>query len=198
MITKKAIRCLKLIKMLKRRGVHKDLDLNAPPPPMKSAEEIYTNPLVLHEKKRELQEMFKLFDKSGDGNIDSSEMTELLKMMGMAESKQEVDEIMAQLDKDHGGTVDFNEFFVWMANQDTDDVNEGDVEELVEGIFGMIDKDGNGSITCDEFHDTLVNLGTDLSTEDIRAMMREVDQDGDGDLDKEEFTRMVEKYQGHC
>jgi Ca2+-binding EF-hand superfamily protein len=202
MTTKKAIRCLKLIKLLKRKKPKRGHDPEAEAP-KRTAEEVYANPLVYHEKKRELQELFNLFDKSGDGSIDSSEMTELLQMMGVASTKEEIDAVMEELDQpdENGvrdGEVDFHEFFNWMANQEAGDEGEEDVEELVDGIFGMIDEDGSGTITAAEFHDTLKKLGTDLSTEDIESMIREVDEDGDGDLDKEEFTRMIEKYQDAC
>ena len=34
----------------------------------------------------------------------------------------------------------------------------------------------------------------ELTLEDIEAMFREVDEDGDGDLDIEEFEGMLKKY----
>ena len=61
-------------------------------------------------------------------------------------------------------------------------------------MFDMIDEDGSGTITAMEFKTTLQNLGSDLSMEDIQGMIREVDENGDGTIDREEFVKMVEKH----
>ena len=57
----------------------------------------------------------------------------------------------------------------------------------------------DGVITPLEFFTCVNNLCSksgkmELTLEDIEAMFREVDEDGDGDLDIEEFEGMLKKY----
>ena len=57
--------------------------------------------------------------------------------------------------------------------------------------FNVFDKDGNGTISEDELRQVMHNLGEKLTDEDIKAMMREADTDGDGEVNFEEFVQMM-------
>ena len=49
----------------------------------------------------------------------------------------------------------------------------------------MFDIDGNGYIDAQELRLTMANLGENLSDDDVRAMIREADINGDGQIDYE-------------
>ena len=58
----------------------------------------------------------------------------------------------------------------------------------------MFDKDGSGSISADEIRDVLSFGGTNaLSKEAVDAILKQVDENGDGDISFEEFSEMMKK-----
>ena len=60
--------------------------------------------------------------------------------------------------------------------------------------FSVFDKDGNGFISADELINAMNNLSGDkLTEEEAEAMIREADVDGDGQVDYEEFVKMMER-----
>merc|ERR1711933_625937 len=86
-----------------------------------------------------------------------------------------------------GGTIDFPEFLSLMArcHQDTDTE-----EELIEA-FKVFDRDGNGFISAAEVRHVMTNLGEKLTDEEVDEMIREADVDGDGQINYEEFVKMM-------
>ena len=55
----------------------------------------------------------------------------------------------------------------------------------------MFDKDGDGLISAAELRHVMTNLGEKLTDEEVDDMIREVDVDGDGQVNYEEFVRMM-------
>ena len=55
----------------------------------------------------------------------------------------------------------------------------------------MFDKDGNGFISADELRFVKNGLGENLTDEEINEMIREADIDGDGQINYEEFVKMM-------
>ena len=61
-------------------------------------------------------------------------------------------------------------------------------EEQVREAFRLIDRDGGGTISAVELKQVMKNLGDNLSAAEVDDMIREIDLDGDGEID----------YQGEC
>eukprot|EP01088_Endostelium_zonatum_P020516 TRINITY_DN7608_c0_g1_i1.p1 TRINITY_DN7608_c0_g1~~TRINITY_DN7608_c0_g1_i1.p1 ORF type:complete len:153 (-),score=58.12 TRINITY_DN7608_c0_g1_i1:81-539(-) len=57
--------------------------------------------------------------------------------------------------------------------------------------FAMFDKDGDETITVDELGLVLKSLGQAPTDQELRDMIHEVDEDGDGKIDFKEFTKMM-------
>ena len=56
----------------------------------------------------------------------------------------------------------------------------------------MFDKDGSGIISADEIRDVLCFGGTNsLSAEAVDAIIKQVDENGDGEIQFEEFVVMM-------
>jgi len=92
-----------------------------------------------------------------------------------------------------------------MASENTSEVNEEfgniakknevstkEIEEF-HGAFALFDEDGDGSITAVELGKILKKLGQSPSNEELKDMINEVDQDGNGTIDFEEFCSMMTK-----
>ena len=58
----------------------------------------------------ELQQAFQLFDKSGDGKINASELQGALAQFGQTFSEAEIQKVIAAFDGDKEGTLNFAEF----------------------------------------------------------------------------------------
>ena len=63
-------------------------------------------------------------------------------------------------------------------------------EEKLGQVFQHFDKDNGGSISANELKEALFK-GQDIEDEIWEAVIREVDQDGDGELDLKEFVDMM-------
>ena len=57
--------------------------------------------------------------------------------------------------------------------------------------FKVFDQDGNGFITPSELRQVMANLGEALTDEEIDQMIKEADMDGDGQVNYEEFVRLM-------
>lgn len=201
MVTKKAMIALKLLNSM-RAALKGGGEVSE----IKKASEVWPDPHVRHEKEREMRELFDMFDTDQSGFIDEEEMNHLLEMqrIGDPETRKRV---FKMLDQGGDGEISFEEFFDWIATQaeeEDEEIDEEKIEELAKQLFDLIDTpdengDKDGVITPLEFYNCIANLCSksgkmELSLEDIEAMFREVDEDGDGDLDIEEFEGMLKKY----
>lgn len=139
------------------------------------------------EKIAEFRAAFELFDRDRDGKITSKELGTVMKNLGQNPSETELEEMIKQVDLDGNGTIDFKEFLGLMVRKMKDTDTE---EELLEA-FKVFDRDGNGFITSHELRHVMTNLGQSLSPEEIEEMVREADIDGDGQINYDEFVKMM-------
>ena len=79
------------------------------------------------------------------------------------------------------GTIDFNEFVVMMVRQ----ARSCHAVDEIKEAFRVFDKDGDGHITASELRQVMSNLGEKLTDEEIQEMIREADDNGDGQIDYE-------------
>jgi len=57
--------------------------------------------------------------------------------------------------------------------------------------FKELDTDKSGMIGAEEIEETLISLGLAKSKEDVTATVKELDVDGNGELDFDEFLQML-------
>jgi len=61
----------------------------------------------------------------------------------------------------------------------------------IDHVFDEIDNDGSGTIDATELMQALNKMGMKLTRQNVEAMMRVVDDNGDGVIDREEFHTLV-------
>ena len=88
------------------------------------------------------------------------------------------------VDKDNSGGVCFDEFCDMMIQKE----QNSDPEREILEAFKVFDVDGSGTISCEELVRILTNLGEKVTKEQVEAMIKEVDVDGDGNLDYSELV----------
>ncbi|CAO2147902.1 unnamed protein product, partial [Urochloa humidicola] len=133
-----------------------------------------------------LKLMFKKFDTDNSGNITFDELKDGLKRLGSALSDTEIQTLMDAADIDSSGAVDCAEFVAATLH-----MNKLEKEENLLRAFSFFDKDGNGYITTDELSEACRQFGVDVVH--LEDLMKDIDQNNDGQIDYSEFVAMVRK-----
>ncbi|CAG8628485.1 24020_t:CDS:2, partial [Dentiscutata erythropus] len=137
------------------------------------------------EREAELREVFSKLDKDNDGHITANELGTVIKSLGYNPTEDELKRMVSNVDSDKDGKINFNEFATMMAHSSND--SDDDLREA----FKVYDKDGNGYITPAELKSVMNSLGERITDEEVDAMIREADTDGDGRVNYEEFIKMM-------
>ncbi|XP_066279454.1 calmodulin-beta-like isoform X1 [Branchiostoma lanceolatum] len=146
---------------------------------------------------REYREAFKLFDKDGDGTITIEELGTVLHDLGQFSSEEDLNELLHDLDADGNLTIDFEDFVVILSSiikEENDEDDEGlaeDDEKDLREAFSLFDKAGDGFIDASDLRQILSCFGQDLTDEEVDEMMCEIDLDGNGKIDYEEFVTTI-------
>ncbi|KAL6905688.1 hypothetical protein ACP4OV_003289 [Aristida adscensionis] len=141
------------------------------------------------EQIKEFKEAFVLFDKDGDGTITTKELGTVMQSLGQSPTQAELEEMIAEVDVDGSGSIDFEEFLSLLARKARD--ADAGAEEEIREAFLVFDKDQNGFITRDELAQVMRNLGEKLSEHELAEMLREADVDGDGQINYNEFAKVM-------
>ncbi|KAF1889753.1 hypothetical protein Lal_00025081 [Lupinus albus] len=162
----------------------------------------------------EFKEAFSLFDKDGDDSmrvpvsaatdgdvflklllreqywmccITTKELGTVMRSLGQNPTEAELQDMINEVDADGNGTIDFPEFLNLMARK----MKDTDSEEELKEAFRVFDKDQNGFISAAELRHVMTNLGEKLTDEEVDEMIREADVDGDGQINYEEFVKVM-------
>ena len=147
-----------------------------------------TNYLMNDDELKLLKKLFFELDVKGVGVITREEL-----FKGMEEcfdkkiTREEVDAIFSNIDYDNNGTISFDEFVKAAI-----DKKKLLTEEKLKAAFALFDRNGDGDIEAKELKEV---IGDENITEDNvwLQMIEEVDLDGNGVIDFEEFKTMMTK-----
>ena len=136
---------------------------------------------------KELKDLFKALDVNGDGTLTLHEIQKGLK--GMVNGEQ-IANLMASADTDKSGEINYTEFIAA-----TIDANVFMRDDYLRSAFNMFDKDGSGKIDNSEVAELLLGeeLGNLVSKAAIQEALAEIDENGDGEIDFDEFMLMMKK-----
>jgi len=102
-------------------------------------------------------------------------------------SEENIEKIFEGIDTSGDKAVDFEEFKVMMQNAVGDSDRRKDLLEA----FEVFDVNGDGQTSKQELKDLMGKFGQHLSDEELTAVMSEVDTDGSGEIDFEEFCEIM-------
>merc|ERR1711972_847313 len=102
--------------------------------------------------------------------------------MGFRPSKEELKEIL--------GEIDFEEFCQLCAKFLIEEPDEETMKAELKEAFRVYDKEANG-ITTDQLREIISELDQRLTSEDLDGIIEEIDEDGSGTMDFDEFCGMM-------
>lgn len=133
-----------------------------------------------------LKELFKMIDTDNSGTITFDELKEGLRRVGSELMESEIKDLMDAADIDNSGTIDYGEFLAATVH-----LNKLEREDNLVSAFTYFDKDGSGFITVDELQQACKEFG--LSDVHLDEMIKDIDQNNDGQIDYGEFAAMMRK-----
>jgi len=142
---------------------------------------------------KELTDLFMAMDENNDGTLSVGELMDGLTRAGVG-IPPDLAELMERIDTDGSGVIDYSEF---MAA--TMDKKKFIQEDVCWRAFKTFDVDGSGLLDKQELMRLLgVDDITDVmqvavTEEEVDAIMKEVDVNGDGKIDFDEFLTMMRK-----
>ena len=125
-----------------------------------------------------------------DGAIPADNVGGILSMMGMKVKPSALREIIEDIDEDGSGLLEFAEFCQLAAKFLVEEDEEALKKELKEA-FRIYDKEQLGYISIETLKEILRELDNKLTEEDLDSIIEEVDEDGSGTLDFDEFMDMM-------
>ncbi|XP_028777685.1 calcium-dependent protein kinase 1-like [Neltuma alba] len=133
-----------------------------------------------------LKEIFKIIDADNSGQITFEELKNGLRRFGADLNESEIHDLMQAADVDNSGTIDYKEFIAATLH-----LNKIEREDHLFAAFSYFDKDGSGYITPDELQQACQEFG--MEEIHLEEIIREADQDNDGQIDYKEFVAMMQR-----
>jgi hypothetical protein len=75
------------------------------------------------------------------------------------------------------------------------DDSEVNADDRLKQMFETFDKDNSGTIDANELHQMLLYMGVATTESEVRDMIAQVDKNGDGDIDLDEFLEVMKGAQ---
>ena len=134
---------------------------------------------------------FNMFDVKDQGFLSSEDLDDILRGMGFRPSKEELKDILEEIDEDGSGEIEFAEFCQLCAKFLVEEPDEDTMKAELKEAFRIYDKNSNGYITTDQLREIISELDQRLTPEDLDGIIEEIDEDGSGTMDFDEFCQMM-------
>lgn len=142
---------------------------------------------LTQEQIAEFRDTFQMFDKDGDGTINTNELGAVLRSLGQSPDEEDLQDMIDDADEDESGTINFQEFVGLMLKSQTSGLTREDIKQA----YRVFDKDGNGYVSAGELRYVMAKLGVNFSDEELEEMVLEADLNGDGQVSFDEFYNMM-------
>ncbi|XP_009076469.1 PREDICTED: calcium-binding protein 2-like [Acanthisitta chloris] len=140
----------------------------------------------------ELLDAFKEFDTDQDGYISYKDLGECMRTLGYMPTEMELIEISQHIKMRMGGRVDFEDFVQMMGPKLREETAHMVGVRELKIAFREFDANGDGEISTAEMREAIMALlGEQLKAQEVDEILQDVDLNGDGRVDFDEFVMML-------
>ncbi|XP_055545841.1 troponin C isoform X3 [Wyeomyia smithii] len=138
-----------------------------------------------------MRKAFQMFDTTKSGFIDTVKISTILNTLGQQFDEGELQALIDEEDPEETGKVNFDGFANIASNFLIEEEDAEAMEKELKEAFRLYDREGNGYITTSTLKEILAALDDKLSNEDLDGIINEIDTDGSGTVDFDEFMEMM-------
>merc|ERR1711915_696541 len=124
------------------------------------------------------------------GSIEKEKIRTILNILGAQYVAEELETILQENDKDETGLLNF-QCFCRVVGHFMEEQDEEAMQKELKEAFRLYDKEGNGFIPIACLKEILQNLDDKLTSDDLDKIITEIDSDGSGTVDFDEFMEMM-------
>ena len=136
----------------------------------------------------DLQDIFVLFDKKGDGKVPVEELGSLLRALNRAPTQSDIDRIS----REHfssTGYITSKDLPLLLSSIPPVDSQSAQAE--LRAAFRVLDREGNGQIPSDELKRLMMSVGEKMPANEAEEMLKMADPEKTGLVDYEKFIQKL-------
>ena len=135
-------------------------------------------------------EAFMAFDEEGAGSIQSDQFKLVLEKIGIKMNDDQIFKMISDIDPGNSGIIPYSEFKMRVVEAEVQRIMGSDESELLDAFVAMGGQpDGEGCVDANKLIQTIKEEFQ--MTIDIEALIQEVDEDGSGEIEFDEFKEML-------
>jgi len=138
-----------------------------------------------------LKVCFDLFDTKKQEFLSGDDLGDIMRAMGFRPSEEELADLLHEVDEDGSGEIEFGEFCQLCATFLVEDPDIETMKKELKDAFRVYDKEGQGFITTETLRGLISELLAPLTDEELEGIIEELDEDGSGSMDFDEFCEMM-------
>merc|ERR1712235_173523 len=123
--------------------------------------------------------------------LSADDLGEIMRAMGFRPTEEELVDLVNEIDEDGSGQIEFPEFCQLCATFLVEDPDIETMKKELKDAFRIYDKEGQGFITTETLRGLIVELLAPLTDEELEGIIDELDEDGSGSMDFDEFCEMM-------
>ncbi|XP_078333876.1 uncharacterized protein LOC111119765 isoform X2 [Crassostrea virginica] len=136
------------------------------------------------EQFEEILNTFSIMDTNEDGRLSRKELQDAAFIVGLNPTTKELETWWSEADINGDGFISLDEYVKIM----TSNFVSIDIErERMKVAFNLVDRNNDGRISLAEFRAVMTHNNTEMSPEKVDQLFQEVDKEGKGYLDYQDF-----------
>ncbi|EFP11477.1 hypothetical protein GCK72_000297 [Caenorhabditis remanei] len=138
----------------------------------------------------EYQKFFDAFDRGKQGYIMATQIGQIMHGMEQDFDEKTLRKLIRKFDADGSGKLEFDEFCALVYTV-ANTVDKETLEKELREAFRLFDKEGNGYISRPTLKALLKEIADDLTDQQLEEAVDEIDEDGSGKIEFEEFWELM-------